>query len=77
MKTLSDRHNSLCSLLVCLCEVNPDIDGRSHGVKRRNEAAQETPKAMLSMLERHSALIKEGSYVVFDGVFVLFQTALL
>ena len=48
-----------------LCGANPDIDGRSHGSKRRYEAVREAPEALLSMLERHSALIKEGSHIVF------------
>jgi len=69
MKTLSDRYNSLCSLLVCLCEANPDIDGRSYGSRRRAEAVQETPEVLLSMLERHRNIIEEGSYIVFDSWF--------
>jgi len=48
-----------------LCEANPDIDGRSHGSKRRTEAIKEAPEVLLSMLDRHSDLIKEGSYIVF------------
>jgi hypothetical protein len=52
-----------------LCEANPDIDGRSHGAKRRVEAVQEAPEVLLSMLERHRSIIQEGSHIVFDSWF--------
>jgi hypothetical protein len=52
-----------------LCEANSDIDGRSHGAKRREEAVQEAPEVLLAMLERNCTLIKEGSHVVFDSWF--------
>jgi hypothetical protein len=52
-----------------LCEANPDIDGRSHGAKRRAEAVLEAPEVLLSMLDRNRALIKEGSHIVFDSWF--------
>ena len=51
------------------CEANPDIDGRSHGAKRRAEALQEAPQVLLSMLDNHRDLIKDGSHVVFDSWF--------
>jgi hypothetical protein len=52
-----------------LCEANSDIDGRSHGAKRRNEAIQEAPEVLLSMIDRHRNIIQEGSYIVFDSWF--------
>jgi hypothetical protein len=52
-----------------LCEANPDIDKRSHGAKRRNEAVQEAPKVLISMIDNHRNLIKEGSHIVFDSWF--------
>ena len=52
-----------------LCEANLDIDGRSHGAKRRTEAVQEAPEVLLSMLERHRTIIKDGSHIVFDSWF--------
>ena len=52
-----------------LCQANPDIDGRSHGAKRRAEAIQEAPEVLLSMLKRHHNIIKEGSHIVFDSWF--------
>jgi len=48
-----------------LCKANLDIDGRSHGSKRRTEAIEEAPEVLLSMLERHRNIIQEGSYIVF------------
>ena len=52
-----------------LCEANSDIDGRSHGAKRRDEAIKEAPEVLLSMIDRHSDLIQEGSHIVFDSWF--------
>ena len=52
-----------------LCEANSDIDGRSHGAKRRGEAVQETPEVLLSMIDRHRNIIQEGSHIVFDSWF--------
>jgi len=52
-----------------LCEANSEIDGRSHGAKRRTEALQEAPEVLLSMIERHLNTIKEGSHIVFDSWF--------
>ena len=52
-----------------LCEANPDIDGRSHGAKRRAEAVQESPEVLLSMLDRHRNIIQDGSHIVFDSWF--------
>jgi hypothetical protein len=52
-----------------LCEANPDIDGRSHGAKRRAEAVKEAPQVLLSMIDRLRDIIKIGSYIVFDSWF--------
>jgi len=52
-----------------LCEANPDIDGRSHGAKRRAEATREAPEVLLSMIDRCGDLIVEGSHIVFDSWF--------
>jgi hypothetical protein len=52
-----------------LCEANPDIDGRSHGAKRRAEAVCEAPSVLLAMIDRLRNLIREGSYIVFDSWF--------
>jgi hypothetical protein len=52
-----------------VCEANPDIDKRSHGAKRRTEAVCEAPEVLLSMIDRHHDLIKDGSYIVFDSWF--------
>ena len=52
-----------------ICEANPDIDGRSHGSKRRAEAVREAPEVLLSMIDRHRDLIRDGSYIVFDSWF--------
>ena len=52
-----------------VCEANPDIDGRSHGAKRRTEAVCEAPEVLLSMIERHRHIIQDGSYIVFDSWF--------
>jgi hypothetical protein len=52
-----------------LCEANPEIDGRSHGAKRRAEAVCEAPKVLLSMIDRLRDVIKVGSYIVFDSWF--------
>ena len=52
-----------------LCEANPDVDGRSHGAKRRAEAVQEAPKVLLSMIDRCRNIIREESYIVFDSWF--------
>jgi hypothetical protein len=52
-----------------LCEANSDIDGRSHGAKRRDEAVQEAPAVLLSMIDRHRNIIQEGSHIVFDSWF--------
>jgi hypothetical protein len=52
-----------------LCEANSDIDGRSHGAKRRAEAVLEAPEVLLSMLDHYSTLIKKGSHIVFDSWF--------
>ena len=52
-----------------ICEVNPDIDGRSHGAKRRIEAVQEAPKVLLSMIDNLRSIIREGSHIVFDSWF--------
>ena len=52
-----------------LCEANPDIDGRSHGAKRRAEAVGEAPEILLSMIDRLRDIIREGSYIVFDSWF--------
>ena len=48
-----------------LCGANPDIDGRSHGAKRRAEAVQDAPEVLLSMLKRHRDIVQEGSHIVF------------
>ena len=52
-----------------LCGANPDIDGRSHGAKRRYEAVCEAPEVLLSMIDRHRNIIKDESYIVFDSWF--------
>jgi len=52
-----------------LCEANPDIDGRSHGAKRRTEAVREAPEVLLSIIDRHRNLIRDGSYIAFDSWF--------
>jgi hypothetical protein len=52
-----------------LCKVNHDIDGRSHGAKRRSEAIREAPEVLLSMIDYHIDLIREGSHIVFDSWF--------
>jgi hypothetical protein len=52
-----------------LCKANPDIDGRSHGAKRRAEAVCEAPAVLLSMIDRLRELIRNGSYIVFDSWF--------
>jgi hypothetical protein len=52
-----------------ICEANHDIDKRSHGAKRRAEAVCEAPEVLLSMIDRHRDLIKDGSYIVFDSWF--------
>ena len=41
-----------------LCEANLDVDGRSHGAKRRTEAVQEAPKVLLSMIDRCRNIIR-------------------
>ena len=51
------------------CEANPDIDGRSHGAKRRNEAVYEAPEVLLSMIDRHRDIIQKWSHIVFDSWF--------
>ena len=48
-----------------LCEANPNVDGRSHGAKRRAEAVLEAPAVLLSMIDRLRSIILEGSYIVF------------
>ena len=52
-----------------VCEANADIDGRSHGAKRRAEAIREAPEVLLSMIDRLRNLIQDGSYIVFDSWF--------
>ena len=52
-----------------LCEANFDVDGRSHGAKRRSEAIQEAPEVLLSMIDRCRNIIREGSHIVFDSWF--------
>jgi len=52
-----------------LCESNSDIDGRSHGAKRRAEAVREAPEVLLSMIDHHRDLIRPGSHIVFDSWF--------
>jgi len=52
-----------------LFEANPDIDGRSHGAKRRAEAVREAPEVLLSMIDRCRDLILAESYIVFDSWF--------
>ena len=52
-----------------LCEANPDVDGRSHGAKRRIEAVQEAPEVLLSMIDRCRNIIREGSHILFDSWF--------
>ena len=52
-----------------LCEANPEIDGRSHGAKRRAEAVCEAPEVLLSMIDSHRNLIQDKSYFAFDSWF--------
>jgi len=52
-----------------VCEANPDIDGRSHGAKRRTEAVKEAPEVLLSMIDRCRDIIRDGSHIVFDSWF--------
>ena len=52
-----------------LCEANTDIDKRSSGFKRRLEALTDAPSVLLSMLDNARALIRKGSYIVFDSWF--------
>jgi len=52
-----------------VCEVNADIDGRTHGAKRRAEAVCEAPNVLLSMIDYHYKLIRSGSHIVFDSWF--------
>jgi hypothetical protein len=48
-----------------VCSANPDVDGRSHGAKRRLEAVCQAPEILLSMIDRLGTLIRDGSYIVF------------
>jgi hypothetical protein len=48
-------------------EANPEIDGRSHGAKRRAESRHEAPKVLLAMIDRAQDVIKAGSYIAFDS----------
>jgi hypothetical protein len=52
-----------------VCEATPGVDGRTHGAKRRAEAICEAPTVLLSMIDRLRALIRDGSYIVFDSWF--------
>jgi hypothetical protein len=52
-----------------ICGANSDIDGRSHGAKRRAEAVRESPEVLLSMIDRSRNLIQNNSYIVFDSWF--------
>lgn len=52
-----------------LCEASSDIDKRSSGFKRRLEAIADAPSVLLSMLDNACALIRKGSYIVFDSWF--------
>jgi hypothetical protein len=52
-----------------VCEASSDIDGRSHGAKRRAEAVRKAPEVLLSMIDRLRNLIRDGSYIVFDSWF--------
>jgi hypothetical protein len=52
-----------------LCGANPDIDGRSHGAKRRAEAVREAPEVLLYMIDHHRNIILEESHIVFDSWF--------
>ena len=52
-----------------ICGANADIDGRSHGAKRRTEAVKEAPEVLLSMIDRRRDIIRRGSHIVFDSWF--------
>ena len=52
-----------------ICGANADIDGRSHGAKRRTEAVKEAPEVLLSMIDRCRDIIRGGSHIVFDSWF--------
>jgi hypothetical protein len=52
-----------------ICGANLDIDGRSHGAKRRAEAVKEAPEVLLSMIDRCRGIIRKGSHIVFDSWF--------
>ena len=52
-----------------ICEANPDIDKRSSGYKRRLEAVTDAPSVLLSMIDNARAIIRNGSYIVFDSWF--------
>ena len=52
-----------------ICEASPDIDKRSSGYKRRLEAVTDALSVLLSMIDNARALIRDGSYIVFDSWF--------
>jgi len=52
-----------------ICEADPDIDKRSSGYKRRLESVTDAPSVLLSMIDNARALIRKGSYILFDSWF--------
>lgn len=50
-------------------EINPSIDKRTNGYKRRNSSMQNTNDAMLELLERAKAYSIPAKYLLFDSWF--------